>query len=764
MQLKRTLIILLFFIVNFSLSAQENTSGTLRGTVIDAIMQQPLAGANIVLEGTQIGAATDLEGAFHISSVPVGTYRAVVSYIGYEKKIIADVIIRPERITFLNTKLVPTELETIEVVVVGGYFDDKISKVTGLTNFSFEEIRRAPGSAGDISRILMNMPSVSKLNDQSNGLIVRGGNPFENAFYIDGIKVPNINHFPAQGSSGGPLSLLNVDFIREADFYTGGFNVNQGNSLSSAIDISLREGNRYEFDGQLDLNFTGFGGVFEGPLAGIGSWLVSARRSYLDILINALETGTSIAPRYEDYQWKLAFDLADNHSLSFIGLAGRDHSESDDETARENKMESFGTQEYMEVSTGFNWKALWNDNAYSVTTLSLSITDYNETYFQPNTGNLLLDNNSIERSYTLSNKNHFFFQHGGILEFGFEAFYINNSFSGLYGSYLNEHNIVLPETNFASSSNDLSFGTYLQYTIPLFSRLNITPGLRVNHYGFTENTTYDPRIGASLKLSEQITLRTAAGIYHQSLPRILLERNNPGKLSTPRAFHLVAGADYLITPSLRLSIEAYRKNYSRFPMDPLQPGFFIIDENIYDNAFYSQHETLESTGEAYTEGIEIILQKKPSAGFYGLASLSLFNAKYKGLDGTWRNRITNNNFTAGVEAGYKNASGWEFSFRWIYAGGPPYTPFDINKSMEEKTGIKDLNRINEARYPDYHSLNLRVEKRFYFQSSNLVAYISIWNAYNRENIASYFWNRYDNRRDTITQWSILPIFGLEYEF
>ncbi|MDQ7065472.1 MAG: hypothetical protein Q9P90_14640, partial [candidate division KSB1 bacterium] len=255
------------------------------------------------------------------------------------------------------------------------------------------------------------------------------------------------------------------------------------------------------------------------------------------------------------------------------------------------------------------------------------------------------------------------------------------------------------------------------------------------------------------------------GIYYQTLPLILLSQNENNKnLKNPLAIHYILGIDHLITENTKFTLEVYQKDYKNFPLDPTQPTLFLIDELFYRYGFFFNHEKLVDNGKAYSKGIEILIQKKLAKDFYGLVGASYFRTKYQGGDGRWRNRVFDNRLIFSIEGGYKPNNKWEFSIRWIYAGGTPYTPFDVEKSRYLKRGVFDNNKINGARYPDYHSLNIRFDRRFNFRHSNLVFYLSIWNAYNRKNIAAYFWNEKENKVDAIYQWPLLPIFGLEYEF
>ena len=230
------------------------------------------------------------------------------------------------------------------------------------------------------------------------------------------------------------------------------------------------------------------------------------------------------------------------------------------------------------------------------------------------------------------------------------------------------------------------------------------------------------------------------------------------------AVHYVFGIEHLLTENTKLTVELYQKSYDHFPLDPTQPTLFLMDELYYRYGFFFNHERLIDTGKASSRGLEIMLQKKLAEKIYGLASASYFRSKYRDGNGTWRERVFDNRAIFSLEGGYKPNNKWEFSLRWIYAGGPPYTPFNLQASQDLNRAVLDENRINEARYPDYHSLNIRFDRRFHFSGSNLVFYFSVWNAYNRKNIATFFWNEVEKKEDIIYQWSLLPIFGLEYEF
>jgi hypothetical protein len=762
--------IVALFCVTISLDivmAQEQIhTGAIRGQVTDADTKAPLVGANVILFGTTKGAATDPEGFYVIENVLVGTYTLEFRYIGYETLRKTDVVVRSGRITFVPAELKMTPLEGEEVVVASGYFSEVEDQPTSAIGFSFEEIRRAPGSAGDVSRILMSLPSIAKVNDQTNNLIVRGGSPVENGFFVDNIEIPNINHWPTQGASGGAIGLLNVDFIQDVRFYSGGFSSLYGDKLSSIMDITFREGNRTEFDGQFDLNFAGFGGIVEGPfLNKKGSFLFSARRSYLDLIVDVIDIGTSVAPRYGDLQGKIVYDINDSHKMTILGVFGDDHNNPDRKAAEENDMIVYGNQDIFQNTVGLNWRALWHRSGYSNTSISYTSAKYKEDYYETSTGTHLVRNRSLAQAYKFRNVNHFRLSKKHSIEFGIEAKHLITDYDNFYSEYTDALGGTVPALVLDKQTSANKFGVFANYISKPIRNFTTTLGVRADYFSYTKRGTISPRFSFSYQLTRLTSIKGSTGLYYQDLPLLLLVQSEDSEnLKTPVATHYVVGIDHLITENTRFTLEVYQKDYDNFPIDPSQPALFLIDELFYRYGFFFNHEQLVDNGKAYSRGIEIMIQKKLAKDFYGLVGASYFRTKYKGGDGRWRDRVFDNRIIFSVEGGYKPNNKWEFSARWIYAGGAPYTPFDLEKSRELKRAVLDENRINEARYPDYHSLNIRFDRRFNFLRTNLIFYFSVWNAYNHKNVATYFWNEKEGKQDTIYQWLLLPIFGLEYEF
>ena len=758
--------IILLMCSAISLAQNNYPSGVITGTVFDKDTKSPLIGANVIIAGSTRGAATDMDGKFKLADIKAGSYSIQFSYIGYEQVMKTDVVVRPDRITNITVEMKMAALETGDVTVTAGYFTETEDQPVSVTSFSYEEVRRAPGSAGDVSRIMMSLPSVAKVNDQSNGLIVRGGSPMENAFYVDNIEIPNINHFPTQGASSGPIGLINVDFINSVEFYSGGFNSSYGDRLSSIMNINFREGNRSEFDGQLDLNFSGFGGVFEGPLfGGNGSWLISARRSYLDLLVKTIDIGTSVAPSYGDYQGKLVYDIDKNNQLSLLIISGDDHNNPDAETAIDNDMIYYGNQDIYVNTIGVNWRTIWGNSGYSNTSISYTSSKFTEDSHETGSNIFVRENRSLEQSVKFRNLNHIVLGEKLLCDFGADAIIMFDKYNNIYGEFTDDLGNTTPSMSLKENTTSHKAWLFFNFSITPMNNLTTTVGIRADYFSFNKNINFSPRASISYKVNEALTLNAAAGIYYQNLPPILLQQNESNKnLNDPHAIHYIVGLDYLLTESTKLTLEAYQKDYKNFPIDPAQLDLFLVDELYYGAGYYKNHSALTDNGEAFSRGVELTIQKKLAQDFYGLVSASYSTTQYKDSHGTWRKRVYDNQFVFSLEGGYKPNSEWEFSARWIYAGGVPYTPFNITVSENLNRGILDETKINEARYPDYHSLNIRVDKRFLFSGSNIVLYISVWNVYNRKNVATIFWDQVNNRPKEIYQWGLLPIFGVEYEF
>ncbi|MFQ5499813.1 MAG: TonB-dependent receptor domain-containing protein, partial [Candidatus Zixiibacteriota bacterium] len=716
-------------------SSQVETGkfGMIKGEIVDYETKSPIPGASVQIENTKLGTSTDDNGHFVVRDVPVGNKSVRISSLGYQPKIVTNIIVRPKRITFVFSSLSPSALKLHGVKVNAGYFDRDNGQLNSMTSFSAEEIRRAPGSAGDVSRIVSVLPSIAHVNDMFNALAVRGGSPAENAFYVDNIEIPNINHFPLQGNSGGPIGLLNVDFVRSIKFSAGGFGASYGEKLSSVMEIELRDGNKDEFDAALDISVSGYGLILEGPIVkDKGAVMFSVRRSYLDLLVDAI--GSGVAPRFSDYQGKISYRLGKADEISILGLYGIDQFNDYRERAIGTGESDYGRISGNEYAGGVNWLHLWSGNGYSKTSLSTLGTRYRSGVFRTLDDSPSSKVNSLERAFQIRNVNHIRLSRLSNIEFGLNAKYYNDDQDYYASAFRTPYGHLIRSTTVDKRMRSAKLGTFFSVSLRPTARLATTLGLRYDYYGINGNQHVSPRLSVSYDLSSRLALRSSFGIYHQPLPLfIVAQKEEFENLSDLSAIHYVVGFDYLLSRHTKLTVEAYRKDYSDFPTDPAMAGLFLVDASSYYQ-IYSIFRNLVDNAAAKSVGIELTLQKKLVAKAYVLVSGSVSKSTYRNSDGVWRDRIGDNRFVFNVQGGYKPNDWWEFSLRWIYAGGSPYTPINIKRSRSMRGTWIDTQRINESRFPAYHSLNLRIDRRFYFGSSNLTTYFSVLNAYNRENV------------------------------
>jgi hypothetical protein len=761
--MKKTMSILILITVSALFAQNNEPEGSIKGKVVDIETKAPLIGVNIYIKNTQTGISTDNEGNYEITGIPVGLINVVFSYIGYEQITKTDINIKPDRTLYLNIEMNTSAVELGDVVVTNGYFSELENKPVSTVNFSSEEINRSPGTAGDVSRILYTLPSIAKINDQRNSLIVRGGTAVENSFYLDNIEIPNINHFPVEGSSDGPIGILNADFVNDVNFHSGGFSPVYGDRLSSIMDISYREGSKTRFSPQVNLSMAGFGGAVEGSIGNKVNYLFSVNRSYLDLLVNQIEEGSPL-PKYGDAQGKVVYDFDDKNRLSLLNIFSADEIYLDADKAVENDANMYGKTNGITNTAGVNWQHIWNDKGYSNTSAAYTYINYDRDYGKTATGQQFYTNNSKENIFRLRNVNYLKLNNQNSLEFGTDLSGNFARYNTYYGEYEDQYGGTTPQLFVNNKISGFKLGVFGVHHLNVLEKLKLDYGTRVDYFTYNRNLNASPRAALTYQPNPKTSFSVSAGLFHQEIPNnILVQSEDFKSLKTPSAVHYIAGFSQTFGDATRLSIEAYYKDYYNFPVNPAQPTMFLFDQVEVFGIFWS-NASLMDNGRANAKGIEVILQKKLAEDFYGLVSGSVSNSSYRDFSGNWHNRIYDNKFNINLEGGYIPSNDWEFKIRWIYAGGAPYTPFDYNASKKAGVGIWDLTGTNSERLPDYHSMNIRIDKRFYFSSSSLLVYLSVWNVYNRKNIAFYYWNEVKNDIDSQTQWSTLPVIGAEYEF
>ena len=779
-------LMLLFGITHIRAAKGE---GGISGRVIDKRTMLPLGGANIILQDMNRGTTSDTSGYYIIREVDPGSYQLEYDFLGYNKVLKGNVIVNPKRVTVLDVELEENILESETVMVQGSYFEKAKEAVVSSQTLDFEEIRRSPGDVLDIQRTVQALPSVAAGADQINELIVRGGVPGENLFLMDNIEIPNPNHFGEQGMNGGPINMLNSYMIRKVDFYAGAFSAKYGDKTSSVMDISLRDGTRERWRAESSLNMAGAGILVEGP-AGFcnGSYIFSARKSYLDLILN--QVGLTAVPKYHNLQSKMTLNLNKNNRLLINGVYGADaieineEDDRDDERVREHDVQLIG---------GATLHSLWSDRLYSIITASAVQNLYDTRVQEKPVMNYLYKNNSAEGEYTA--KADMVYHVNDNFEASFGASYKrarfnHDIFNSADTSYWYPANSAKPDSifriypDFVVNDNITTYkgALYGQVSFILMQRLKTTLGLRYDYCAYNRFASWSPRAGLSYYLSQSTSLNLAYGKHFQTPAYIEFTRNPVNRYLTNKyTEQFVVGIEHLLREDTRITVEAYQKTYRDVPIFRS-----ITTPDPYD----SFEGELVNQGTGYSRGIELFLQKKLTGGFSGMVSYSHSLARAKdpryGTEYPWDFDFGN---ILTVIGGYKHAfykqvwyknikrkfwfalmsvlplfpsDEYEVSVKFSYIGGRPYTKKTYY--TQHRLWITKANQaFNTERYPDYHRLDLRIDRRFIFNNWNLVLFLDCVNILGRENIWGYSYNS-DGTYDRILQFETLPILGFTLEF
>lgn len=754
--------LLVFTVQSFSQNLTELVTGKISGRVVSQITQNPIPGVTIKVVGTNIGAISKKDGSFLIDKVPVGIRQITFTSLAYEKFVATDVAVGSGKPTQLDVQLAEKTIRLDTIETRASYFPTRIVSVTSTQSLNFEDIRRAPGVQEDVLRATQLLPGVGVSSAGRNDLAVRGGAPYENLFVVDGIEVNNINHFGSQGSTGGPLSIINLDLVRNVDFSSGGFPAKYGDRTSSITNITLRNGNENALGGKINLSATGFGACFEGPIANSGSWLFSARRSYLDLIFKA--AGFSFIPEYWDFQGKGNYRLDQNNTLSLIFISSIDNVtlNNDDLDNRYDNSRIAAPSEYQNI-TGATWKHLFG-SGFSTVTLGMAYTKY-DTY--QNDSNLveIFRNKSREVEYTLRTDFDFQIGESGELSFGNQIKYAGNlDYNILIPGNLREDQFSVQhplqvDTNF----NALKYAAYISYSQTIGNQ-RLTLGARMDYYSFTGNNIYiSPRISYNYTLNKNSSLILSIGRYFQSPSYIWITGDSiNGNLNAIQADQAVIG--YLYTPleDLKIQAETYYKQYNDYPARVWRPQSVLAPsgfDNVTDDIPFGL-EPLESSGKGWSRGIEIFLQKKLSdeLPFYGLMSFTYSESDFESLDGIERPGKYDSRIIFNIAAGYRIGTDWEISSKFRYATGVPSTPFLAD-------GRLDFSKYNNGeRLPVFHALDARVDKRWNFEDFTLITYIDIQNLYGRKNISSIAWDQRTGQPEYRQSIGTLPSIGASFEF
>lgn len=744
--MKSKILVLVLLISNLSFAQ----TGLLSGKVIDSSSKESLIGANVLItELNNIGAATDINGNFQFN-VPVGSYSIKVSLIGFETVIKTDIIIKTKSQTYIDIQLSPTALKMDEVTVTADYFDKAVIE-NNLSTIALgvEEVRRSPGSMADFQRILQGMAGVSFSNDQTNELLVRGGSPNENLTIFDNMELHSTNHYPNEFNSGGPINMINVELIQDIQFSTGGFISKFGDKMSSAMNIKSRDGiTSQPFVGKTSISMAGVGATLEGAIDnGNGSWLISARKSYIDLIAKSF--GLTAIPIYYDAQFRFMYNLSNKHKLSLSGIYGNDKIKFDglpDNIYEEkaNQIDSVDAQiidvHQSQWASGISLNSVWSKNLFSVITLYANNYNnevdfgYSYTERQFDGGGSISDSKTLNSRYIFSNKSDNL-ETALKAQFGWSISNTNRlEFGGQlkFGGYKQSAFIDADTVRFDTNSDGIHETTIIQQASNLNTNLNLFDqnksylfvndrlnffsdrlifniGARYDVFTYSNATNISPRFSASYYLIPLITnINFAYGEYYQthSYPTYgdRYQTNENQFLKNSHSRHFILGIEHILDEGLKLTVEGFYKKYSDIP----------ISENFIhqsDPTFRSEKQL--NVGKQSVYGLDFMLQQKLVKDLYGTFSFShswtdlqdpRINMAGKSYVSDYDfpyvlNIIIGKRFSDArktldklpVILKYTTyllpiSDDMELSFKWRYASGKPYTEMVYTTSEQHRVG------------------------------------------------------------------------------
>ncbi len=738
-------ILLLLLFTSFSSWAQRNelNAGIITGTVRDVLTNETLPGVSVNIIGTTLATKTDTAGVYRFKNIKPGLYNIQFSYVGYKKKTQFDVQVGNARPAVVDVSLEMEASALGEVKINAPLFIKPVESPVSLRTVGATEIKRVPGGNRDISRAIQSLPGVAAPVSFRNDIIIRGGSPSENRFYLDGVEIPNINHFTTQGASGGPVGMINVDFIKEVDFYSGAFPANRGNMLSSVFEFRQKDGRSDKFSPTLTLGATDLAATLEGPLGDKTTFLTSYRYSYLQGLFKVL--GLPFLPAYQDYQFKIKHKINPKNELTLIGLGAIDRfklnlSSADDTEASQYLVDNLPVNEQDNYTVGLTYKN-FRAKGNSLLVISRNYLNNRAEKFQNNDESKLqtLDYQSKE----IENKIRF----------------ENNSLVGPYkinfgagvetGEYNTNTTQILPLGSeiYTSAIDLVKYGLFAQISRSVFAdKVNLSFGLRADANTFNDQMnnlakTISPRLSATYNINEKLSINANAGIYYQMPTYTLLGyRQGNGPLLNTNAQYIqsqqaVLGFEYNTLEDTRFTIEGFYKYYDRYPM-VRELGVDVPLANLGADFGVNGNRQLTGFTQGRSYGLELLTQRRLKKGFYGIASLTLFRSEFQDNTQTFVQTSWNNRYIISMTGGKILPKNWEIGTRFRFSGGSPYTPYDLEASSLKSNfdtfpqGISDFNRLNQNLLANFYQLDLRIDKKYPFKNFSLNVFFDVQNVTN----------------------------------
>jgi outer membrane receptor for ferrienterochelin and colicin len=736
-KITRQLFYFFLFLGPLSINAQ---TGIIEGRIANKLNNEPLPFATVQIVGTTKGGQTDVDGKYRIEGLDAKLYSIKVTFVGFKEQSVFEIQVLNSKPTTLNFDLEEETAALGEVVVKAAAFRKTEESPVSLRTIGVSEIARNPGGNRDISKVIQSLPGVTATPAFRNDLIIRGGSPNENRFYLDDIEVPNINHFTTQGSTGGPVGMLNVTFVKEVDFFSGAFPANRGNSLSSVFNIRQRDGASDKFRYTGTVGSSDFGLTAEGPLSKKTTMLVSVRRSYLQLLFKAI--GLPFLPNYNDMQVKFKYKPNDKNEISYIFLGALDEFSLDTANRKTEAnaylLDNIPIQPQWNYANGMTWKN-FDKTGYWTFVASRNMLD-NTAYkypFNDEKKPRIFDYKSQEienklRAERTTRLGKWKFLYGVNYEF---AKYNNRTLQTL-----NLKDSVV-KINYSSAFTMNKYGGFAQISRQLANdRLTLSGGLRVDGNDFNSSmqnpfNQLSPRFSLAYAITPQLSFNANTGIFYQLPPYTTLgfQQNkvfvNQDNMKYIRAEHVVAGFEFNTKFDSKISIEGYFKNYKNYPF-LTRPQISLANLGAGFGAIGNEAATSTSKGRSY--GIEFLFQQRLYKGFYGIFAYTYGRSEFTDGKGNYAPSAWDSRNIAVATLGYQFKRNWEVGIKYRASTGLPYTPDAPQSnivSLWQATGqaIPDYTQLNTLRTNSYNTFDFRIDKKWYGKKATWNVYFDIQN-------------------------------------
>ena len=723
-----------FCLLLISLNLQSQNLGTISGKVFNNDTGLTLEGATIQVEDSDFFAITNSEGLFEIKDIPTSSYNVKASFIGFKSQTIFNVIVKSAGNQSLQYGLNPSSEELDEVIVVESPFKTSIETPLSTQTFSAVEIETYPGGNNDITRVIQSLPGISpSVGGFRNDIIIRGGGPNETVYYIDGIEIPNINHFSTQGSSGGPVGLVNISFIKDVTLSTSSFGAEYDNALSGVLSFVQKEANKEKISGNFRVGSSEAGITLDGPINQDTSFIFSLRRSYLQFIFKAF--GFSFLPDYWDYQMKLNHKIDNYNYINFIGIGSIDEltvNEPDEfDFENQSTIEQIPITNQKSRTFGVTWKRIYkNSNGFFNLSLSNNKLENNFERFEDNVSktNKVYSNISTEEDIKLR-----FISNNSFENYKF-------SFGGNFqvSKYSNRTLFKFYNINYNSNIDFFKYGLFLKSSKRFFNdKLSVSFGIRTDQDNFTSvNKIFEnisPRLALSLALSRnnKWNLNFTTGRYYKmptytslgfrDLNNMLTNKNS----KYTKSDHLVIGLEFINSESSRFTIELFDKRYSNYPVSSTD---MVSLANKGGDFEVLGNEKILTIGKGKSYGMELLYQQKLKNNFYGILSYTFFYSKFSGIDKIYLPSVWDNRNLFSFTGGYKLKKNWEISSKLRYTDKTPYAPINIELSnMSYPEIVFDYSQLGNYFLDKFLKLDLRIDKRWNFKTTSMNFYIDAEN-------------------------------------